>query len=77
MAKNYVKDYPGVWFIFNVLFIALAQNVLLYAIASPTYILLLASRFLPKITFTEVAISRGLIGLVLVEFFADNQQWCR
>jgi len=53
----------------------LAQSVLLYALSWPTYVLLLSSRFLPKITVIEVIVARVLIGLVIVEFFADNQQW--
>ncbi|TAQ85890.1 hypothetical protein B7494_g5783 [Chlorociboria aeruginascens] len=69
------KISPTLFFIFNVLFISLAQSVLLFLIATPTYILLVAARFGEEMTTADIIISRVLLGLVVVEFFADQQQW--
>ncbi len=43
--------------------------------ATPTYVLLLTSRINPKLSYYDLAFSRALIGLVVVEYFADNQMW--
>ncbi|KAJ4360945.1 uncharacterized protein N0V89_001514 [Didymosphaeria variabile] len=75
---NIVKDYAGpvVMFIFNIVFISLAQNILLFAITSPTYVLLLCSRVTGnELTFYDSVFSKLIFVLVLMEFFADQQQW--
>jgi steroid 5-alpha reductase family enzyme len=70
------KIRPSLFFLFNVTFISLAQNLLLVAITFPTYVLLLASRLLkPEMTTSDIIFSRAMAGVVLVEFFADQQQW--
>lgn len=69
------KISPGLFFVFNVLFISLAQSILLFAIATPSYILLLASRVDGLMSFWDIIAARVLMGLVLFEFFADQQQW--
>lgn len=74
LQKN-LKPYPGLFFVFNVLFISLAQSVLLFSVATPTYVILLASRFSEKMSTADTVFVRGLMGLVLLEFFADQQQW--
>ncbi|TKA65117.1 hypothetical protein B0A49_08987 [Cryomyces minteri] len=67
---------PSLFFVFNVLFISLAQSVLLFSITTPTYVLLLASRLTGNpMTTVDLVFSGGMIALVLLEFFADNQQW--
>ena len=66
---------PGLFFVFNVLFISLAQSILLFAIATPSYILLLAARIDGMMNIYDIVASRVLMGLVLFEFFADQQQW--
>lgn len=64
------------FFIFNVLFISLAQSVLLFSITTPTYVLLLASRLTAQnMNTTDVIFARVLMGLVVLEFFADQGQW--
>ncbi len=63
------------FFVFNVLFIALTQSVLLFAITTPAYILLLASRQGENLTTVDTIFPRILLGLVLLEWFADQQQW--
>ncbi|KAF2400189.1 DUF1295-domain-containing protein [Trichodelitschia bisporula] len=62
-------------FVFNVFFIALAQNVLLFLITTPVYLLLLVSRENPTMELPDIIFSRVLMGLILVETFADQQQW--
>jgi len=59
-----------------VVFISLIQNILLFAIATPTYVILLASTIgKDAMSGIDVIFARGLMGLILVEFFADQQQW--
>ncbi|KAL3423666.1 DUF1295 domain-containing protein [Phlyctema vagabunda] len=74
LQKN-LKPYPGLFFVLNVLFISLAQSVLLFMVATPTYVILLASRFSATMTTADTVFTRSLLGLVLFEFFADQQQW--
>lgn len=51
-------------------------QVLLYLITTPAYILLLASRLTgEQMQSADLVFSRLLMGLVLFEFFADQQQW--
>lgn len=66
---------PSLFFVFNVLFISLAQSVLLFMIATPSYLLLLASRLSSEMTTGDIIFARVLMGLVLLEWFADGQQW--
>lgn len=63
--------------IFNLGFIAIAQNILLLAITAPTYVfLLLAQSQDPEIFgLPDLAISRAIFFFIVVEYFADQQQW--
>jgi steroid 5-alpha reductase family enzyme len=65
------------FFLFNVAFISLAQSVLLFLITTPTYVMLLASHIPSpeKMSSADIIFARVLMGLVLLEFFADQQQW--
>ncbi|TVY47591.1 Uncharacterized protein LOCC1_G002333 [Lachnellula occidentalis] len=69
------KINPGLFFVFNVAFISLAQSILLFIITTPTYVMLLSARIGVETNTGDIAFSRALMGLVLVEFFADGQQW--
>jgi steroid 5-alpha reductase family enzyme len=76
------KISPTQFFIFNVIFISLAQSLLLLAITAPTYLILLASRLasssgtpLSPWSFGDLIFSRFMVACVLVCFFADQQQW--
>ncbi|CAN9380992.1 unnamed protein product [Alternaria alternata] len=75
---NIVKDYvggPGM-FIFNVTFISLGQNILLWLITTPTYILLLANRLKGNdITSYDSLFGRSMVAIVVLEFFSDQAQW--
>ncbi|CAG8961035.1 hypothetical protein HYFRA_00002575 [Hymenoscyphus fraxineus] len=73
ILRKYIS--PPLFFVFNVTFISLAQSILLFLITTPTYVLLLASRFGNEMVSSDLVFSRVLMGLVLVEFFADQQQW--
>lgn len=50
-------------------------QLLLQAVTTPTYILLLTSRLQPTLTTPDLVLSRTLLALVIVEYFADGQQW--
>ncbi|KAI9803661.1 MAG: hypothetical protein M1833_000573 [Piccolia ochrophora] len=74
VLRQYIN--PALFFIFDVLFISLAQNLLLVSITFPTYVILLVSKSAgDQSTMADVVFSRILVGLVLVEWFADQQQW--
>jgi hypothetical protein len=68
---------PALFFVFNVAFISLAQSVLLFLITTPTYVIIVAARFGEKMSTADVIFARVLMGLVLVECFADQQQWSK
>ncbi|KAL1873451.1 hypothetical protein VTK73DRAFT_949 [Phialemonium thermophilum] len=61
--------------IFNWTFISFIQSVLLFAIAAPVYPVLLSTKFDPKITSADIAYLVVELGLILIEVFADQQQW--
>jgi steroid 5-alpha reductase family enzyme len=66
---------PALFFLFNVTFISFAQNVLLCLITTPTYIMLLVSRINDTMDIVDILFARALMVLILIEFFADQQQW--
>lgn len=66
---------PSLFFLFNVTFISIIQSILLFAIATPTYALMLVSQLSPTMTTADIIITRSLMALILTEFFADQQQW--
>jgi len=66
----------SLFFVFNVVFISFAQSILLFLVATPTYVMLLASKLgEASIERSDVICARVLMGLILIEFFADQQQW--
>ncbi|KAE9980020.1 hypothetical protein EG328_000515 [Venturia inaequalis] len=68
---------PVGMFVLNVVFISTIQSILLFAITTPAYILMLTSRFPggDKMDIFDIVFSRVLMALILVEVFADQQQW--
>ncbi|OTA23783.1 hypothetical protein BTJ68_13941 [Hortaea werneckii EXF-2000] len=74
---NIIKDKIGAFglFILNIVFISSVQSVLLWAVTAPAYILLLSTRLSPSMQTPDYVISRAMIALVILEFFADNQMW--
>lgn len=63
-------------FVFNIFFISLFQNLLLLSVTTPTYILLLVSRIKgDNIDKYDSIFSKFILFLVVIEFFADQQQW--
>ncbi|KAL6703838.1 hypothetical protein ACN47E_009057 [Coniothyrium glycines] len=75
---NIVKDYigPAGMFILNVTFIALGQNILLWLITTPTYVLLLTARITGNTLSTyDTFFGRAMLGVVVMEYVADQAQW--
>jgi steroid 5-alpha reductase family enzyme len=68
---------PALFFVFNVAFISLAQSILLFLITTPTYVMVVAARLGETMSTSDVVFARALMGLVLVEVFADQQQWSK
>ncbi|KAL2263222.1 hypothetical protein VTK26DRAFT_7716 [Humicola hyalothermophila] len=64
-----------VFHIFNWTFISFIQSILLFLIAAPTYIILLASTIDPDLSNADTAYLATELGLILVEHLADQQQW--
>ena len=80
ILRKYIS--PPLFFVFNVLFISLAQSVLLFSITTPAYILLLMARLtspaFPKddlFNTPDLIFSRVMMACVLLAFFADQSQW--
>ncbi|KAL8303724.1 hypothetical protein RB597_004869 [Gaeumannomyces tritici] len=61
--------------VLNATFISFMQSILLFLIAAPVYPVLLAIQFEPGVSSADVAFVAMQLGLVLVEWFADQQQW--
>lgn len=63
--------------IFNLFFIALAQSVLLLLITSPTYIFIVVAHTQGPENFglPDLAFSRAIFFFIIIEYFADQQQW--
>ncbi|KAI8966353.1 DUF1295-domain-containing protein [Daldinia sp. FL1419] len=69
------KVHPALFFVFNITFISFVQSILLFFLAAPTYIVLLSSRFEPEATAVDVVFTMVQLGLILSEWFSDQQQW--
>ncbi|KAK5127712.1 hypothetical protein LTR08_004321 [Meristemomyces frigidus] len=61
--------------ILDIFFISSVQSILLFAVTTPTYLLLLTSQHSPTLTLLDTLFARALLLLVLFEYFADGQQW--
>lgn len=79
LCREALRKYlsPALFFVFNVTFISLAQSFLLFLITTPTYVMLLAAPLGETMSTADVIFARVLMGLVLVEVFADQQQWSK
>ncbi|KAI1374547.1 DUF1295-domain-containing protein [Hypoxylon crocopeplum] len=69
------KVHPVLFFLFNVTFISFIQSILLFLLAAPTYIILLSSSFEREITAADLGFTALQLGLILSEWFGDQQQW--
>ncbi|KAH8423293.1 DUF1295 domain protein [Aspergillus melleus] len=67
----------AVFFLFNLTFISVIQSLLLLLLAAPTYnFVLLAQRpDLKSFELPDLAFSRVAFFFLIIEFFADQQQW--
>ena len=78
-----VKEYAGptAFFFFNIVFICLAQCLLLLSVTTPTYVLLLTGRLtinssaIPSWTAKDTVAAGLMIVLILISYVADQQQW--
>ncbi|ETI22041.1 hypothetical protein G647_06112 [Cladophialophora carrionii CBS 160.54] len=78
-----VKEYvgPTLMFLFNVVFISLAQSLLLVSITTPAYLLLLTERLatydgpIKSWNLVDTAASGVMLLLIAISFVADQQQW--
>ncbi|KAJ9154881.1 DUF1295-domain-containing protein [Pleurostoma richardsiae] len=61
--------------IFNLTFISFIQSVLLFALAAPAYLLLLSTQFEKELSHADIAFVAVELGLILTEWFSDQQQW--
>jgi steroid 5-alpha reductase family enzyme len=70
------RQVPKIAFhILNWTFISFMQSILLFLIAAPAYGLLLATQFEPELSSADLAFTAVELGLILTEWFADQQQW--
>lgn len=67
----------ALFFLFNVLFICLAQSLLLTLITAPTYVFIVLAQLPEGATFEipDLIFSRVCVFFVFIEHFADQQQW--
>ena len=77
-----VKDYvgPAAMFVMNIIFISLAQSLLLCAVTMPSYVILLSERLvnvraLPAWTIGDTIAFVSMLGLVALTAVGDQQQW--
>lgn len=73
LVKKYIGSVP--FFLLNVTFISFMQSVLLFLLATPTYGILLASQHEKDISVADLVFVGIELGLVITEWFADQQQW--
>lgn len=64
-----------VFHVLNWTFISFIQSILLFMIAAPVYSTLLATQFEPNVTTADLGFVAVELGLILTEWFADQQQW--
>ncbi|KIW82652.1 hypothetical protein Z517_05679 [Fonsecaea pedrosoi CBS 271.37] len=78
-----VKDYAGpvLMFLFNILFISLAQSLLLVCITTPAYILLLTERLatydgpIQSWNIVDSVACALMLAFIAISYVADQQQW--
>ncbi|SPO00528.1 related to DUF1295 domain protein [Cephalotrichum gorgonifer] len=74
ILQQYV--HPVLFSIFDLVFIAFTQSVLIFLFSSaPSYIILFTSRLEPDITTADLVFFAVEIALVASEFVSDGQQW--
>jgi steroid 5-alpha reductase family enzyme len=64
-----------IFHIFNWTFISFMQSILLFALSTPTYVILLASQLEPKLKVADYGFFALELALIAGEFIADQQQW--
>lgn len=76
IVRSQVKN-TFLFTIFNFSFIAVAQSLLLLLITAPTYVFVIVAHNQGPETFglPDLAFSRAAFFFIIIEFFADQQQW--
>ncbi|KAI2470431.1 DUF1295-domain-containing protein [Annulohypoxylon bovei var. microspora] len=69
------RVHPALFFLLNVTFISFIQSILLFSLAAPTYVVLMTSNFEREITAADLGFAAAELGLILSEWFSDQQQW--
>ncbi|KAI0386094.1 DUF1295-domain-containing protein [Hypomontagnella monticulosa] len=67
--------HPALFFVFNITFISFIQSILLFFLAAPTYIILVASTIEQDISAGDISFTAIQLALILSEWFSDQQQW--
>ncbi|CRK17864.1 hypothetical protein BN1708_012141 [Verticillium longisporum] len=74
IVQKYVPHW--VFFIFSIVFIAIYQNILLFAFScAPAYVILLTTQFEREVGASDWAYCGIMLALVLSEYISDGQQW--
>jgi steroid 5-alpha reductase family enzyme len=66
---------PAIWSIFNLVFISIIQNLLLFSLASPGYIFLLLPSHTPTNPWVDLILPQALVVILALEALSDQQQW--
>lgn len=67
---------PAVFFVFNISFICFYQNILLVLLVVPLYVVQQTAHIEPNpLNWIDLIAIVGLIGCLVLETVADNQQW--
>lgn len=70
------RNIPSIAFhVLNWTFISFIQSILLFTLAAPVYVILLSTQFESRISTSDIAYVAVELGLIIVEIFADQQQW--
>lgn len=77
LSRTIIKKTMPSWLfhLLNLTFIAFIQNVLLFLLAAPAYSILLASDIEQSVTAADWAFASAELGLVLIQWLCDEQQW--
>ena len=67
--------HPVVYQLFNIVFIALYQHLLIFLIVLPAYVAWRADSTVPQLTILDGVATAAFLGLLLLETVADQQQW--
>lgn len=75
--REIIQQHIPVWTfkLLNITFISFMQSIILYLLAAPVYPILLSTQFRPEVDASDLAFLAWQLGLVVSEWFSDQQQW--